>query len=256
MNIDLSDPSTRACIVMCARDCQPATDRLAEAIRDEFGTEVAVKPESDTDWAIALPGCQQAYLVFVGEPLPEAERAARGNFLWPTAPEALAACGTHAIAVVSAGPEDLLELNLLLSRLARAATLALDGLGVYWGDGGVANSREVFLGLSEELTEEDPPLHLWVRFQAYPNPDGTIGLYTQGMGQFNLPDIELDTCSWDARELHVFAHNLAAYLLDEGPVFEDGATVGGDATETLVVRRQESRFEPGKLVYKVSIARK
>lgn len=255
MKIDLDHPSTRACFILCDRGCKPDPERIKSAIRDEFGPGIAIDRESETDWAIALPDCQQAYILFEDKPVPEneAETAARGNFLWPTASEKLVSYGSHAIAVVSVGPEDLLDLNLLLTRLARVALQALDGLGVYWGEGGVANSAEVFLGMSEELDEEDPPIHLWVRFQAYPNQDGSIGLYTQGMGQFNLCDIELDACRWEAQELHVFAHNLAAYLLDEGPVFKDGDIVGGSEEEVLVVRKKASRFEPGKTAYKVTI---
>ena len=258
MAIDFTIPSTRACIILCDRGCVPESDRIQSAIRAEFGPDVAIAQKSGTDWAIALPDCERAYLCFENQPVPEraVETAARGNFLWPTAQESLASYGTHAIAVISSGPDDLLELNLLLTRLARAATSALDGLGVYWGDGGIANSRAVFLGMSEELSEDDPPIHLWVRFQAYPNQDGSIGLYTQGLGQFNLPDIELDSCRWEAQELHIFAHNFAAYLLDEGPVFKYGDTLGGSEEETISVCRAESRFESNKTVYKVLIKAK
>ena len=253
MEIDLDAPSTRACFILCDRDCVPELDRIQSAIRDEFGSDLAIEEKSKSDWAIALPDCQQAYLCFESEPVPnrEAETAARGNFLWPTASEKFANYGTHAIAIISSGPADLLALNVLLTRLARAAIIALDGFGAYWGEGGVANSREVFLGMSEEISEDDPPIHLWARFQAYPNQDGSIGLYTQGLGQFNLPDIELDSCRWEVQELHIFAHNLAAYLLDEGPVFKDGDTVGGSEEEALIIYQTESRFESGKTVYKV-----
>jgi hypothetical protein len=78
-----------------------------------------------------------------------------------------------------------------------------------------------------------------------------IGLYTVGMRQFGLMDIEVDRCKMNAQDLHEFVSNIAQYLIQSGPVIEDGNTVGGSEDERILVHHRPSMIDPQRRVYKI-----
>ena len=81
--------------------------------------------------------------------------------------------------------------------------------------------------------------------------DDEIGLYTLGMSQFGLMDIEVDRCKMDLEDLFEFVSNIAHYLIQSGPVIEDGNTVGGSADERILVRHRASMIDADRQVYRI-----
>jgi hypothetical protein len=224
-------------------------------LKNEFGADAKVDHEKNGTWMLERPGCGHAFLSFMPAKIPyeEAERNTDGNLFWPNAREELKPYATHVIAGVLQGPDDAVEGSLLVSRLARSAVKAFDGIGVYWGNGAITHSRKVFLGLLEDGSREDPPLHLWIRFQAHRTEGDAVGFYTYGMEQFGLMEIEVESCDWDPLELTDLIYNIANYLIDNGPVINDGDTVGGDENERISVTHAASLHDPDTKVYRVRI---
>jgi hypothetical protein len=149
---------------------------------------------------------------------------------------------------------------MLVTRLALVALELFDGLGVYWGNACVTNSRELFEQCAREMTETHLPLPVWLRFQPVradadqeitDDPPAEIGMYTLGLKQFGLMEIEIDRCALDLGEIFEFVSNLAHYLVMSGPVIKDGNTVGGSAEERILVRYRPSMIERSRRVYKV-----
>ena len=95
------------------------------------------------------------------------------------------------------------------------------------------------------------PVPMWLRFQPVRASDDEVGVYTIGMRQFGLMDIEVDRCKMNPQELIEFVSNIASYLIQSGPVIEDGNTVGGDENERILVRHRPSMIDPTRLVYKI-----
>lgn len=140
---------------------------------------------------------------------------------------------------------------LIVSQLALVALQIFDGLGVYWGNASVSNSRGVFEDFCSEMSEEHLPLPVWLRFQVVQAENGEFGIYTLGMREFDLMDIEVDHCQLDLQELFEFVCNIAHYLIQSGPVIQDGNTVGGTAEERILVRHLPSMIDPDRQVYKI-----
>jgi hypothetical protein len=55
------------------------------------------------------------------------------------------------------------------------------------------------------------------------------------MRQFALIEMEVDESSWDAEVLTEFAYNIAHYLVQSGPVIENGDAVGASNEQRIVV---------------------
>jgi len=115
----------------------------------------------------------------------------------------------------------------------------------------VCNSREVFESFCEDMSEEDLPVPVWLRFQPVRASDDKLGLYTLGMKQFGLMEIEVDRCRMSLQDLFEFVSNLAHYLIQSGPVIADGNTVGGSEDDRILVRHRPSMLDQGQRVYKV-----
>jgi hypothetical protein len=124
------------------------------------------------------------------------------------------------------------------------ALKVFDGIGVYWGNACVANSREVFESFCENISEEDLPVPVWLRFQLLRESEGEIGLYTLGMSQFGLMEIEVDDCQMKPMDLVEFVSNMALYLIRSGPVIADGNTIGNSPDERIRVRHRPSMIDP------------
>ena len=54
----------------------------------------------------------------------------------------------------------------MVTRLALVALKVFDGLGVYWGNACVCNSREVFEDFCGDVSEEHVPVPMWNPFPA------------------------------------------------------------------------------------------
>jgi hypothetical protein len=187
-------------------------------------------------------------------PIPggEAEDNADRNFLWPHGKEEAAEHQSHVIVTNFGGEqESAIQSALVVSRLALVALQLFDGLGVYWGNASVCNSREFFEGCCSDMSEEHVPVPVWLRFQLVRQDEDSLGMYTLGMKQFGLMEIEIDRCQMDLEDLFEFVSNLAHYLIQSGPVIKDGNTVGGSEEQRILVRHLPSMIDDGRQVYKV-----
>src|SRR5262249_42888925 len=115
----------------------------------------------------------------------------------------------------------------------------------------VCNSREVFEQFCENMSEEHLPVPAWLRFQLVNVSDDVVGLYTLGMSQFGLMDIEVDRCKREPQDLFEFVADIAHYLIQSGPVIADGNTVGGSADERILVHHRASMIDQHRRVYKI-----
>jgi hypothetical protein len=243
---------TRHCFVLCGRADRGDLSRASEVVGRVLGPGHAVSIERGI---VSISGEQASgFLAHVPAPIPnhEAEDNADGNVLWTNGKEEAARHRSHVI-VTNLGSDGLTPVQsaLAVSRLTLVALELFDGLGVYWGNAHVCNSRQVFESFCEDMSEELVPVPVWLRLQPVRAAQDGIGLYTLGMRQFGLMEIEVDRCRMKPQELFEFVSNIAHYLIQSGPVIADGNTVGGSEEERIVVRHRASMVEKGRRVYKI-----
>lgn len=250
-----SQPSyVRHCFVLCETEVPTGLSRAQQAVDSVFGPGYSARISEGNMVTVERGTEAIGFLAHVPAPIPngEAEHNAAGNFLWKNGQAEAARHRSHVIVANSGGGQPTpVQSALIVTRLALVALQIFDGLGVYWGNASVSNSRAAFEDFCADISEEHLPLPVWLRYQLVRSQAGGIGLYTLGMAQFDLMEIEVDHCRRDVQQLFEFVSNIAHYLIQNGPVIRDGNTVGGSPEERIVVRHLGSMIEQDRQVYKI-----
>ena len=87
------------------------------------------------------------------------------------------------------------------------------------------------------------------RSARYAKPDGTIGLFTTGLGPLGHMEIEIPRIDMPAGVLREWLVNIMYYLLENGPVLKHGQTIGMSAEQKIRISHSPSRFgHRGKVI--------
>lgn len=249
-----ADHATRHCFVLCKTAVPDDLSAAQRVVTEVFGPRYSAEHDEKNIVTVSCGDDTVGFLAHLPIAIPEgeAEENADRNFLWPDGRKEAATHQSHVIVTnVGAGDQSPIQSALAVSRLALVALKLFDGIGVYWGNASVCNSRAVFEDFCEDMSEEHVPVPVWLRFQLVGASDKGIGLYTLGMQQFGLMDIEVDRCKMDVGDLFEFVSNIAHYLIQSGPVIADGNTVGGTEEERILVRHRPSMIDKTRKVYKI-----
>jgi uncharacterized protein (TIGR03067 family) len=250
----VDDFATRHCFVLCSTAQPGDLSNVGKFVAELFGPGYSAEVSNGNTVTVNRGETAVGFLAHMPASIPngEAEENADRNFLWPSGRAEAAKHRSHVI-VTNVGAElpSPVESALVVTRLALVALKAFDGTAVYWGNASVCNSREVFEDFCANISEEHLPVPVWLRFQPVRASNDEIGLYTFGMRQFGLMDIEVDRCRMNLTELFEFVSNIAHYLIKSGPVIHDGNTVGGSENERILVHHRQSTIEPARRVYKL-----
>ena len=248
------ESATRHCFVMCAGAEPGDLSKASEIARRILGDEYSAEVNDGNIISVTHGEKAVGFLLHNPDPIPdgEAEFYADRNFLWADGREEVAGHRSHVV-VTNIGRDggDAIESAMTVSRLALVALELFDGIGVYWGNGKVCNSRKMFESFCGEMSVDELPVPVWLRFQLVNAPDDRNGMYTLGMSQFGLMDIEVESSELNVAELFSFISSTADYLIHSGPVIADGNTVGGSPDDRIVVRHRPSMIDEDKLVYKI-----
>jgi hypothetical protein len=187
----------------------------------------------------------------------EAARGANASPFWPNGAVEAAAHGSN-IAVFNLGSQGSpVDRALDLTRAVQAV-LEVAGdraLGVLWGSAQPAATRaDLFSSLVADASRENLPLNVWVRFQMVLTEDSdNRGLYTSGLRQFDLMEVEVPPCSTPYEQVFDAVLALAHYLVTQGPVIGDGDTIGGPGEEPVRITYGPSMVFEGAEVYTLNL---
>ncbi|MGE3675762.1 MAG: DUF4261 domain-containing protein [Polyangiaceae bacterium] len=239
----------------------PAAQALCDAYAREWPASGQLKPgEAAPDGsAVTLEGTQFAALISLTDaPIPasDLEPAYRAALHWPEAKQSIEGHVAHLVVTVISDELDAIDVMLELTRIVGACLLTSEAAGVYWGGGSLVNGVEAFLDDAREMSREYLPLYLWVRFGLMRDKHNTATLYTLGMDQFDLMEVEFVRSKLDLETLTDRAFNVAHHLLDNGPILGDRDTIGLTPTERFLVRHVTSVVDPERTVYSLSPARR
>jgi Domain of unknown function (DUF4261) len=249
-----AEHATRHCFVLCKIASPDDLSNASSVVSDVFGAGYSAECDENKIVTVTHGDETIGFLAHIPAAIPngEAEENADGNFLWPNGRQEAATHCSHVIVTnIGGGDQSPIQSAIVVARLALVALRLFDGIGVYWGNACVCNSRNAFEDFCQNMSDEHVPVPVWLRFQLVAASDGGIGIYTLGMSQFDLMDIEVDRCTMEVVDLFEFVSNIAHYLIQSGPVISDGNTVGGSAEERIVVRHRSSMIDKSKKVYKI-----
>ena len=107
----------------------------------------------------------------------------------------------------------------------------------------MVHSRETFVADSKGASREELPVHLWVEQRMFSTREGTVSVFTSGLATFGTMEIEIRESTDQPSDLLELVFGLSGYLIQHGPVIEDGDTVGGTPEEKIVARHLPSEWE-------------
>ena len=171
-------------------------------------------------------------------PIPNDELAgpAATSLLWPNAEQDLAGYGAHVVLFVSGGESNVAAFQIM-TRVSAAVVHATKAIGVYVGGAGMLVKADVFMQLA---MEPDLQVALWIDYRCFHSQADQTGLYTVGMAQFDLPEIEVPASQRECGELRIWTMNFASWLIESGTTVKSGETVGLSETERIRVDYAES----------------
>lgn len=234
----------------------PSDDDIFAALAREWPE--APVPEDRIRLASAVTfrmGQERGAISFVPSPIPwqNLKGPCATAWYWPQAAEEMKTHRTHVIAGLGAGPADAVTRRLWLTALTGAVVAAAgsSACGILWPGGMVVHAPEPFLDRARRMGRGNLPLELWIDFRIFRESEDTLTLFTTGLAEFGVPDLEISRSRRTFKDVYAAAFNTAHYLIDQGPVLKDGDTVGFAAGETVLVHHVESRWGHGRTILSI-----
>ncbi|BAD40319.1 MAG: hypothetical protein A6D92_06950 [Symbiobacterium thermophilum] len=209
--------------------------------------------EAEGEGDITLSCSVSGHTVVLGlmrAPVPAAdlEAACARNPFWPEAAEVCRQHRAHLMVTLMKGWGDPIRRHLVLTDFVAALSEAVGGLAVLWGPVGVLQSAEYFREQAAEASADHLPLFLWVEF-ALVRHDGVPFVATYGLDAFGVMEVEGGSSRMKPIQLLERVFDVAHYLCLEGPVLNDGDTIGGSERERIPVRHTDSILDrPGPVI--------
>ncbi|MGE5416081.1 MAG: DUF4261 domain-containing protein [Acidobacteriota bacterium] len=241
-------------MVALANSDLPATELLFDLFNRICENAGDVKNiERNEDIIIFEYDGEIGYIALMEAPFPwsDLEGPCATAWHWPEATEKMRQQTAHIlISLISKKTDiDMIARTKLFTQLTASVAEATDAIGVYWGSGTVVQSRDVFVNQAKKMDSGSLPVMLWTEFRLQKRPDGSFDLITTGMEALGLMEIEILGSKKTPLELVDFVHNIASYLLINGPVIRDGDTVGEDENQRITVKFMSSVWKrPGKVM--------
>jgi hypothetical protein len=242
-------------IAMIARPAaawfDPALVTAAFAAQSSNGPALRHTATDDTVLTFDLGGID-AFVALMPAPIPwtDLEGPCATAPFWPEADAQMRTHVAHYVVTLT-GAASPVGIRVLTTRLVGAILTAQACTGVYWGEGTLVHSPRAFLELSKDISEQSFDPALWIDFRLIPGERGSFTLFTTGMAAFGLMEIEAADARLSFDEIMERVLGLATYLINTGPVINDGETMGLTATDKVLVRHRPSIFPQRGKVYQL-----
>jgi Domain of unknown function (DUF4261) len=232
------EPDFRACVAW-AKERFPLFGQVGE-------------PEGDgSTFVFPIPGGQLGVTHLPGRiPAGDLETPVALAWHWAEAAEVVDAHAAHAICFGGSDQLSGVELRMLHSQLIASIIEKAGSTGVYVGSASLVREGAAFLSEVLEASTDDPPLFSWIGLNLVKKEDGLL-VYTTGLGDFELLDLEISSRSQTLEGLLQLAANIARYEITSGVQIGDGETVGASADEKLQVTHGPSGIISGKTVARI-----
>ncbi|MGE3346714.1 MAG: DUF4261 domain-containing protein [Ramlibacter sp.] len=239
--------------VVLAEPALPSAEKVAASLRTRLGDAqpvTAVSAQDPQAFVMRVSG-GTVTVMLADRPIPnqELDHICRQAWYWKTACEAVAAHRAHLVVTLMGTTLGKVDAALLLTQVM-ASLMDANAIASYWGES--LQSRDDFLRQGASASRERLPIMLWVHFRLSHDPLAGWAISTSGMQGFGLLEIECRNAPVDGRSLFGLAAGMVNYLLTKGPVIQDGDTIGESASQSIVVRKAPSYWNPGQTVYRIA----
>jgi len=224
---------------------------------ESFINQLFETPMADV-WAEAFEGPDDGMFRFVLDdesvtvmllpsqyPLDDLEGPMETSLLWPEEEpiERLRKHQTHLLIAVAGGEGAAIRRRMLLTAVTGLAAGQQGVMAVYWPEATHLVYPPLFAEMAAEIaSSEAPPLWLWLDLRVFRNDDGTSGLFTTGLRSLGFMEIEIPRVDMPPGELREWVLDIVYYLIENGPVLNDGNTIGATEEQRFLIRHRPSQF--------------
>lgn len=191
-------------------------------------------------------GESMVFIAMMRAPIPwsDLEGPCETSILWKDAAKVLKPHVGHLIVtVMEPGEDDVLELMGMLTRVCASVLATCEQApGVYWGTATMLIPSEIFQKFTTDMLPHGAPLHIWVDVRVGASEKGGSSGFTTGMAALGHLEFETENATDSPQELWERLYQLAGYVIENGPVLQNGHTVGADASEKIRVVHAPSAF--------------
>jgi hypothetical protein len=206
---------------------------------------------SDNTFTASIPGGQIG-ITFVPAAIPSGDLDGPTALAWhwPSAGVAVQQHVAHEICFASSSEMDRVALRLLHSRVIAGIAAVGQASAVYVGSSMLIREGPVYVADIEQADRDNLPVFSWLGFIPVAGDRGQ-SVYTTGLREFELLELEIRNSSlqWDG--LFEFLANIAHYEIASSIQIGDGETVGL-SEDRLLVTHQSSEFIPDTTVACIS----
>lgn len=148
---------------------------------------------------------------------------------------------------------DQLDAAVLQTKIVAAVTEVSAAETIYWD--GTLVPRDYFLKHSKKVERLNPPVTLWISFRISREPNGHFSMSTVGLQHFDLMEMEAKDAPIAGDFLAGMFFYFAGYLITNGPVIEDGDTIGPSPDDKIYMFHRESWWNAGQKVYRIEFGK-
>lgn len=255
------------------RPAAAGADQLAAQIKRQFPNAVPAGKSVEVRSSQAAPdgpiimdlGGTLITVLFIDKPIPEEalSNAIRVDRMWPEAAQRLATHRAHAIVATLSEAEgfEQARTGAQTVTLAAAALCALmPTIGVYWDAGDTVVEASRFRESAQAMTQGRIPADMWIQFLWLDGPktpagERTLAVVTTGLAPFVGREIEFQPAPLPPAVIAERVLGTIVYLLMNGPVLNDGDTLGVSESERIRTRHRPSGQRPNLPIMALSVER-
>ena len=213
--------------------------------------------QAEKDQVAMRLGDQDVIIALMPGPIPwsDLEGPCRTSWLWPNAESDLKDHTTHLIVTVLSPAGPIERSRLLTQVCASILATCQQAPGVFWSNAALLVPSAVFQEFATRVLPDGPPLYIWVDVRVgAADKKGSAGQpvsagFTSGMAALGHMEFETKSSPEPPAELRERFFALANYVLEHGPVINDGDTVGENADKRIRVVYAKSAFgHPGQVL--------
>jgi hypothetical protein len=167
---------------------------------------------------------------------------AERSWLWPEAEKSLKNQTQHFIVTLESESSPRDRAVLLTKVCASVLANCNAALGVMYGDAGVLARNDVFRDLAAESLRTSLPTELWIDCRVARVNETTSQGYTNGLQSLGHPELEAIGLPESPERLHSRLVGVARYLVEHGPIIQEGDAIGESADEHIRVAFGQSQF--------------
>jgi hypothetical protein len=242
--------SIALCFVMLKPNARVNSKRIVEKLAELFPAlpkAKAVKADQPGHISVSLGEDYEVLMMLMPMPIPhgDLEGPIQTTMFWENAEEEIAKHTGHLVMTVvdQSSDDDVIMRNKVLTVVAAALLASCpEAIGVYNGNAGMIIPSEAYVGIAKEFLPKELPIPIWIDFRAGKNDDGLTAGFTVGLKELGHMEFETHNATDSPGDLRERMMNLASYVLENGPVIQDGHTIGADENEKITVSYSPSEF--------------